>query len=224
MKGSGLAALVAALGLAAVLSACGSNSPGLYTPVRPTTLPPGYQRIGGVGQGMYLAVPKSWTVFDLAAQSPTQAFMKLLQKLPPGNSNVVAEVEHALSVGGPLHAVYAVDLASAASSPGQFATSLSAFCQKSGTSQSGHAGLPFLHRIASKLGGGVHDVRETDVRIGTVAGLEITLSQNSSVGTLYTTQLDALPSPGSLCLIDLATSGTLPAGLLSTVARTVQYL
>jgi hypothetical protein len=224
VKSSGLAALVAALGLAAALSACGSNSPGLYTPVRPIALPPGYQRIGGVGQGLYLGVPKSWTVFDLAAQSPTQALMKLLQKLPPGDSNVASEVEYALSADGSVHAVYAVDLDSAASSPGHFATSLSAYCRASGTSLSGRVGMPFLHRIASKMGRGVHDVRETDVRIGTVSGLEITLSENSSIGTLYTEQLDALPSAGSICLIDLAASGALPTGVASKVARTVQYL
>jgi hypothetical protein len=147
-----------------------------------------------------------------------------LQKLPPDDSTVFAEVEHALAVGGPEHEVYAFDLGSAASSPAHFATSLSGFCQTSETRLSGRAGLPFLRRIAAKAVDGARDPRETDVRIGTVAGLEITLSQNSTIGTLYTTQLDALPSPGSVCLIDLAASEALPAGLLSKVARTVQYL
>jgi hypothetical protein len=225
VKGPGLTAFVAALGLAAVLSACGSSSGGIYTPVHPIAIPPGYQRIGGVGQGMYLAVPKSWTVVDLAAQTPTKAFLTLLQKLPADDSEITNQVEHGVSVWGPVHAVYALDLASAASSPGQYATSLSAFCNTSGTNQSRRAGLPFLHRDASRLGNGAYDIHQTAIRLSTVPGLEVTYSQhNQVVGTIYGAQLDALPSPGRICLVTLYATGALPVGVLSKITRTVQYL
>jgi hypothetical protein len=119
-----------------------------------------------------------------------------------------------------VHAVYALDLASAASSPGQYATSLSAFCNTSGTNQSGRAGLPFLHQDASRLGNGAYDIR-----LGTVPGFEVTYSQhNQVVGTLYGAQLGALPSSGRICLVTLYATGALPVSVLSKIARTVQHL
>lgn len=224
MKGSVLAASVAAVGLVVVLSACGGGSPA-YTPVRATALPSGYQRIGGVGQGVYLAVPDSWTVVDLASQSVMKSFLTLLPKPSIKNSATGTQVENQLTHLKPVQAVYAVALHSAASSPGQYATNISAFCNTSGTSQSGRAGLPFLHHEASQMRSGAYDVRQSEVRIGTVPGLQITYSQHyAGAGTLYSAQLDALPRPGRICLITLDASGGLPVGVLSKVIRTVQYL
>lgn len=218
MRGSALAALVAPVALAAVLGACGGGSPGLFTPIRPVALPPGYQRIGGVGQGLYLAVPKSWTVFDLAVQTPAAAFMTLLEKTD--SSDAIGEFRSFASPLGPVHGVYATDLHSTA-----FATSLSAYCTRSGTNQSGRAGLPLLRGATSHLTSRVQDVRRTDVRLGTVPGLELTYSESKpGVSTLYGAQFDALPVGGTLCVINLYAMGGLPAGVISEITRTVQYL
>src|SRR5258707_14501857 len=81
MKGSVLAASVAAIGLAAAVSACGgsasttqSSSAPLTSPSasatspasRPPVVPAGYQRIGGAAQGVSLAVPSFWVAGHFA--------------------------------------------------------------------------------------------------------------------------------------------------------------
>jgi hypothetical protein len=216
MRGSVLAACAAALGLAAVLSACGSSQR-LYTPIRSVPIPAGYQRIGGVAQGVYLAVPKSWVVVDLASQTGLQAFMTLLQKT--NDSEAISEFEFFATPLESVHGVYATDIHSTA-----FATSVSAYCTASGSNKSGRAGLPLLRRGSSDLPHGVQNVRRTDVWVGAVPGQELTYSDsNPAVGTMYGAQLEALPSPGRFCVINLYAMGALPAGMLSKIARTVQY-
>jgi len=48
-----------------------------------------------------------------------------------------------------LHAVYAVDIKSTASSPGHFSTNVNAYCTKSGITESGSAGVPILRQSAA---------------------------------------------------------------------------
>src|SRR5258708_27067269 len=92
MKGSWLAASVAAIGLAAAVSACGgsasttqSSSAPLTSPSasatspasRPPVVPAGYQRIGGAAQGVSLALPSSWVAVNFPEPSLQGAIKKV---------------------------------------------------------------------------------------------------------------------------------------------------
>jgi hypothetical protein len=223
MKGPVLAATVAAVGLAVVLSGCG-GPPAIHTSARATAAPQRYQRIGGAAQGVSMEIPGSWLVVDLARQTPVEAFKWLRSKLPPDNPAIFDQIEDTLTALATQHAVYAVDSRSMGPPPGQYPTSIAALCGLSGTAQTGRASLPFLREQTSEVGNGGYDVRRTDVRVGTVPGLEITYEQSSQLeGVMYGAQLDALPSEGLVCSITAVATDAVPSGVISEVARTVRY-
>jgi hypothetical protein len=243
-----LAVSVAVIGIAAGVSACGGSSstpppsvppvagattppatappaatsPAAVTPVNPQAeAPGGYQRIGGPGQGVSLDVPKSWVTVNFSQQSLQAGIQKL--GLHGVNQGTLTQGLQALQK---LHAVYAVDTRSIATSPGHFATNVNAYCTNSGLSESGAAGVSILRQSAvtqlQQLG--VQNLSQADVTIGGVPGVQTSYTlSTSAAGTLRAAQLEVLPAPERACFITLTAAGSLPTTVLAQIASSVQY-
>jgi hypothetical protein len=224
-----LAACAAALGLAAALAACGASAASSSAPraatgavlaSAPAGVPAGYQRVGGPAQGISIAIPSSWATVNLAQLNLRQALKQIGLK---GVSE--ATLSQNLRALIKLHAVFAADLKSMASSPG-FATNLNAYCSNSGTSDTGSAGVPLLRQSAeTELPQVVHaqHVSVADVKVGGVPGVRVGYTLTSTSGALHAAQLEVLPKPGRACFVTLTTTGTLPSDVLATAAATAQY-
>jgi hypothetical protein len=246
MKGSVLSAAVAAIGLAAMASACGSPASSTFqpasapptsarasasAPASPTVpegsaLPPGgtpagYQRIGGPVQGLTVAVPSSWVTVNLGVQTLREAIKKV--GLHGADQATLAQTLQALQR---LRAVYAVDPSSAASSPVNFSTNVNAYCLSSGMTESGSASVPRVRQLAvtelQRLG--AQNITQQDVEIGGVPGVQTSYTLSTSVaGTLHAAQLEVLPKPERACFVTLTAGGPVPSAVLTVLAPSVRY-
>jgi hypothetical protein len=237
MKGSVLAASVAAIGLAAAVSACGGSASTTQTSSSPTSgapasastspasapaaAPAGYQRIGGTAQGVSLAVPSSWVTVNFAQQTMQQAIRRI------GLHGISqATLTRDMQALQKLHAVYAVDIKSTASSPGHFSTNVNAYCTNSGITESGSAGVPILRQSAAtelqQIGG--QNLSQTNLKVGGVPGLRTSYTLSTSgAGTLHAAQLEVLPKPDRACFVTLTAAGQLPSAVLARIAPSVRY-
>ncbi len=226
-----LAACAAALGLAAVVAGCagpaGTGSApravtGAFLTSAPTGVPAGYQRVGGSAQGISIAIPSSWATVNLAQVNLGQALKQIGLK-GVSRQTLSQNLQELIK----LHAVFATDLKSMASSPGHFATNINAYCSNSGTSDTGTAGVPLLRQSAeTELPQVLHaqHVTVTDVNIGGVPGVQVGYTLTSTTaGTLHAAQLEVLPKPGRACFVTLTATGPLPTDVLATAAATAQY-
>lgn len=236
MNGSVVAASVAAIGLAAAVSACGGSASTTQPPssppasasasaTSPASAPPvapaGYQRIGGAAQGVSLAVPGSWVAVNFAEQSLQDAIKKI-------GLHGVSQATLTREVQGlqKLHALYAVDIPSTASSPGHFATNINAYCTNSGVTESGKAGVAILRQSAATEMQQInaHILSQTDVKVGGIPGVETSYTLSTSgAGTLHAAQLEVLPKPDRACFVTLTAAGHFPRAVLAQVARSVRY-
>jgi hypothetical protein len=218
----GLAAAAAASGGSASASSVPRAATGSFQASASTSVPAGYRRVGGAAQGISIAIPHSWVTVNLAQQNLQQALKQIGLK---GVSQ--ATLSQNLRALIKLRAVFAADLASAASSPGHFATNINAYCSSSGTSDTGSAGVPLLRQSAeTELPQVLHaqHVIVSEVKIGGVPGVQVgyTLASTTS-GMLHAAQLEVLPKPGRACFVTLTATGRLPSGVLSSAAATAQY-
>jgi hypothetical protein len=238
MKGSVLAASVAAIGLAAVVSACGGSSasttesttPPATSPAAqasspstspPTAVPAGYQRIGGPEQGVSLAVPGSWVTVNFAQQTLRAAIRKI--GLHGVSQTTLAQDLQALQK---LHAVYAVDIKSTVTAPGHFATNVNGYCTTSGVTESGSSGVKLLRQSAvTELGQlGAQNLSQANVEIGGVPGVRTSYTLSTSgAGTLHASQFEVLPRSDRACFVTLTSAGPLPGGVLARIAPSVRY-
>jgi hypothetical protein len=221
---TGLAAAVAASGVPAAASPAAravAGSPQGGTSAR-TSVPAGYQRVGGATQGISIAIPDSWTSVNLGQLNLHQALSQMGLK---GVSQ--ATISQNLKALIKLKAVFAADLKSTASAPGHFATNINAYCSNSGTSDSGSAGVPLLRQSAeAELPQVLHaqHVKVTKVTIGGVPGVQVNYALTSTTaGTLQAAQLEVLPKAGRACFVTLTAAGPLPDGVLPTAAATAQF-
>jgi len=226
-----LAACAAAIGLAAAIAASGAATAASSAPdaatvgsfaSASTSVPAGYQRVGGATQGISIAIPSSWATVNLAKLNLKQALRQMGLK---GVSQ--ATLSQNLQALIKLKAILAADLKSVSSSPGHFATNINAYCSSSGTSQTGGAGVPLLRESArEELPQVLHaqHITVSEIKIGGVPGIQVgyTLTSTTS-GTLHAAQLEVLPKPGRACFVTLTAAGPLPSGVLRTAAATAQF-
>jgi hypothetical protein len=218
----GLAAAVAAAGASAAASSAPPSTAGSFQTSASTSVPAGYQRVGGATQGISIAIPSSWATVNLAKLNLKQALNQMGLK---GVSQ--ATLSQNLQALIKLKAIFAADLKSVSSSPGHFATNINAYCSKSGTSETGSAGVPLLRESAKEeLPQVLHaqHVTVSEVKIGGVLGVQVgyTLASTTS-GMLHAAQLEVLPKPGRACFVTLTAAGPLPGGVLPTAAATAQF-
>jgi hypothetical protein len=184
-------------------------------------VPAGDQRAGGSAQGISIAVPKSWISLNLAKQTLASAAKKL--DVPGVDAATLEQEMQSLQKD---HAIFAYDIASAASSPQHFTRNLSAYCQSSGITETGRAGVPFLQEgIKSELDTVATGVTQEDVTVGGVPGVETAYKLKSGSGAdLYGAQLEVLPKPDVGCFVTLSWGGGQTQGnYLAVAAATAQF-
>jgi hypothetical protein len=235
MKRSAAAAPVAAVILAVALGACGSHSSGL--PPQPSVLPTphasasatgttaampaGDRSFGGSGQGISVDIPSSWTEISTAQASAAEA----IKRISTQGVNATTMTQ-SVQLMQKLKGVIAVDVASAADSPGHFATSINAYCAPSGISHSGSAGVAGLRQEAPELAQALnaYDIKTSDEEVGGIPGLLVTYDVNATGGiVVHNAQLQVLPKALNACFVTLSASGQLPSAVLTTAAATAQY-
>jgi hypothetical protein len=206
-----------------------STAPASTVPASPassapaaTSVPAGYQRVGGSAQGVSFAVPDSWAAVNLAKETEQQAAQKL------GLQGVSAEqlVQDMQSLQK-LHGLVIFDVKSAINSPVHFATTLNAYCTSSGVTDTGSAALPLLRQetIAGMQQIHAGHISPRDVNVGGVPGLQTSYTlSSSSAGTLDGEQLEVLPKPDRACFLTLAAAkGQFPTAVLPVVAATAIF-
>jgi hypothetical protein len=213
--------------LSATRSASGADVPGNPTASPATTaalgpVPAGFTRVGGAAQGISVAAPASWVAINLAKETIESAAKKVgLSGV--GAATVVQDMESLQK----LHAVVVFDVKSAVDSPQHFANNLNAYCNVSGVTDAGAAGVPLLKTSAAtelEKVGATH-IAQKDLEIGGVPGVETSYQlSSSSAGTIYGSQLEVLPKPDKACFVTVsAGKGQSEGNVLSTAAATAQF-
>jgi hypothetical protein len=208
-----------------VPSASGATTAAPTTAPATTTaaavIPAGFHRVGGSVQGISLAMPTSWVSINLAKQSLASAASEL--KVPGVDASVLEQEVQSLQKD---HAIFAFDVASAASDPNHYTRNLNAYCVPSGVTDTGSAGVPFIREAAkSELATIASNVTSRDISIGGVPGLETSYKLDSASGMdVLGAQLEVLPKSDVACFVTLSYSGSQSAGnYLAVAAATAQF-
>jgi hypothetical protein len=202
-------------------SALGSATSSPVAPSSPNLVPAGYKRVGGAAQGISVAAPASWVSVNLAKETVQSAANKIgLSGVSA--STIVQDMETLQS----LHAVIVFDLKSAVDSSQHFSRNLNAYCDVSGVTDAGSAGVPILKTSAAaelEKAGATH-VSQKDIEIGGVPGVESFYQLTTSEGTLYGSQLEVLPTADKACFVTLTVgTGEAAGNVLSTAAATARF-
>jgi hypothetical protein len=253
MKVSALTASAVALGLAVAVTACSSGAkttaPGAGSPAGSSSassassgssassassagsssagapvaasVPAGYRRAGGPAQGISIAVPRSWVTADLSRETAQRAAARI--HLPGISEQQLIQTLESLRK---LHALFVADAGSAAADPRHRQTNLNAYCLSSGTTESGSAGVPLLKQQAAEefrqLNAG--HIRQEDVQVGGVPGVQTSYTISTGLGTLQAAQLEVLPKPDRACFVTLtAGQGMFPGHVLPVAAETAVF-
>jgi hypothetical protein len=201
----------------AALSGSPSASPA--SPSSPGSVPTGYTRIGDAAQGISVAVPASWLAVNLAKETPESAESAARNAGLSGinATTIVQELESLQRARG----VAAFDVKSAVDSRQHYPRNLNAYCQASGTTDVGAAGVPLMKPLlaAADEKGGATNITIKDLQIGGVPGVEATYQISSSdYGTLYGWELVVLPKPDKMCYVDVYVGEDESEGSVPTTA------
>lgn len=184
-------------------------------------VPSGYKRVGGTAQGISVAVPNAWAEINPAKQTMENAAKQL--NLPAASaSTLVQEAESLVK----LHAIIAIDVASAVKSPDHFTRNINAYCVTSGIDDTGSAGVPFLQQAAkAQFSTIASNVTQRKVEIGGVPGVETSYQLSTKSGTeIGAAQLEVLPKPDKACFVTLTFGSPQNEGnYLSVAAATAQF-
>jgi hypothetical protein len=177
--------------------------------------PSGFKRIGGAANGISVAVPKSWSGFDLTRAD----LQKGLQQLGLSGSALL-QFQQSLRTLASNKAVWAADRKSIKVSPNRFATNLNGFCQPSSASSSEQ----LISAVKQQLG-------QINAKVGKAA--EVRIDSGKAVRVLYTlanrgveikgTQYYVL-APGKVCSVTLSTDLAGKQRLFDQIGRTVRVV
>jgi hypothetical protein len=184
------------------------------------SVPAGYRRIGGAEQGISVAVPASWVVVDPDQNSIDSGASRLKVA---GLS--ATQVSQDLSELEKVHGVIAVDVASALADHGKFARTVNAYCDESGVTDTGNAGVPLMKAGAKdEIGSIASHITQQDTEIGGVPGVQTSYQlKSATIGTLYGSQLEVLPKPSVACFVTLTASTPQQLSVLAVAAKTAQF-
>jgi hypothetical protein len=184
-------------------------------------VPAGYTRVGGAAQGISVAAPASWVAIDLAKEAIASAAKKL--SLKGVDASTLTQDMQSLQK---LHAVFVYDVKSAVDSRQHFASNLNAYCDTSGVTDVGAAGVPLIKAAAAaefEKAGATH-VTQKDLTIGGVPGVETSYQLSSATGTIDGSQLEVLPKPDKGCFVTVTVGeGQSAAKAISVAAATAQF-
>jgi hypothetical protein len=212
---------------AASARASASPSTGLANG-RPTASPPaGYRWVGSTVQGVWLAVPDSWAVVNLAKVNINQAMSRFNQaisrlRLKGISGSVMKTALHEL---GQQHAILAADLASAVRSPYGYATNVNAFCAPTSVAPDASS-LPALKSVARAQYAqiGAHVLVLRDATINGDAGIKSEYTITSASGlTITGTEYVVLTKSSRACTITLVTDNPQPfRRIFRKIGRTIR--
>lgn len=124
-----------------------------------------------------------------------------------------------------LHAVFVIDVKSAVDT--HYGTNLNAYCSSSGVTDVGSSGVPLLRQSVAAEFQQVKatHISQQDISVGGIPGVETSYELSTSgIGTLDGSQLEVLPKSGRACYVTLtAAAGQFPSQVLPVVASTAQF-
>lgn len=204
----------------ALTTACGGGqSAGTATPpaggtkTKASAVPGGFKRIGGAANGVSVAVPKTWSGFDL-----TQADLQRGLKQLGLSGTALRQLQQSLQTLASNKAIWAADRKSIQASPNKFATNLNGFCQP------GNVASPeqLISAVKQELG-------QINAKVSTAA--EVTVDGGKAVRVLYTfpnrgieikgTQYYVL-AQGRTCSVTLSTDLDGKQRLFDQIGRTIR--
>jgi hypothetical protein len=218
LASAGLVAAVAACGTSPAAPAAGSSSPSAAA--SQSGAPSGYQRIGGLAQGVSVAVPSSWTPVDLAAIPKSE----LATSLKASGLTVTPTLLTALQTLQTQKAFIAIDARAGGAT--QFSTNVNGRCSPSGTKLSGQSAVPVLTQSAGSSLSSLdpRNLKTSDVSMDGVPGVQVSYDlAGSAQGVIAFTELIALPRAGTACFVTLTAPGSTPAPVLSTHISTKRF-
>lgn len=188
----------------------------------PAQAPPsGYQWLGSAEQRVWVAVPDSWVALDLSKLSYAAALAKFALK---GQSTAAVKAD--IETLAQKHGLFAADVASAASSPNDFATNANAFCTSTPVEPGPGAASELDTGIRAEYAS-IH-VHVISLKNTVVSDSQITmiaeLSAQTTAGfTLTEIQEAELTSAGRICYLTMTTDRpTVYLPIFRKIAATLQ--
>lgn len=185
------------------------------TPGDVYVVPAGFKRIGGVENGLSVAVPETWASLDLAKDDLEQGLRR------SGLSGAALErAKESLQALAAAKAVWASDPKSAEASPSRFATNLNGFCQSSGAASADeviNAATSQLEQVNAK----VSEATEVPIDAGKAVRIVYTFTTGGIEikGTQY-----YVPGTGKTCIVTLSTDQNGKQALFDQIGRTIRPL
>ncbi|MEO3861680.1 hypothetical protein ABGB08_42920 [Acrocarpospora sp. B8E8] len=204
------AALVAA---ALLLAGCGSDAPPVSRPSA-LAIPDGFTRVGGLSNGLVMAIPSSWRSVDLSKTD----FEKELEA--SGLSGATLEqAKTSLRSLQKSKALYAMDPASQQESPDGFVTNLNGFCQPS-VGASADALIEIAKQQLTTVNAKVSEAAAVPLGNGTAVRIRYTLPLGKALinGTQYYVPSDK----GRTCVVTLSTDLTGKNALFDQIGGTIR--
>jgi hypothetical protein len=207
-------ALVSTLCLLLLTACGGEESGGRSTPAAP--LPAGFKRIGGLANGVLIAVPESWTAMDLTKDDVTKSLEEA------GLSG--ATLEQAKTAAQALvanKAVYAVDPQSLRESETRFATNLNGFCQPS-VGASAQALIDVAKSQLATVNAKVSEAAE--IPLGAARGVRIKYTLPFGKVTVKGAQYYVPSGKGKTCVVTLSTDLDGKDALFDQIGGTIRAI
>lgn len=202
------------LAVAFLLTGCGG---GAAPPVsRPSSLPipDGFTRVGGLSNGLVMAIPSAWRSVDLSKTD----FEK---ELEAGGLSGTALEQAKLSLRAlqKSKALYAMDPASQEESPDKFVTNLNGFCQPS-VGASADALIELAKQQLTSVNATVSEATSVPLGNGTAVRIRYTLPLGGNVirGTQYYVPSDK----GRTCIVTFSTDLTGKDALFDQIGATIR--
>ncbi|GIH26494.1 hypothetical protein Aph01nite_48040 [Acrocarpospora phusangensis] len=201
------------LALALLLTGCGGDAPPVS---RPSSLPipDGFTRVGGLSNGLVMAIPSAWRSVDL---SKTDFEAELAASGLSGTA--LEQAKTSLRALQKNKALYAMDPASQAESPGKFVTNLNGFCQPS-VGASADALIDLAKQQLASIKATVSEATSVPLGNGTAVRIRYTLPMAGTV--IHGTQFYAPSDKGRTCVVTLSTDLTGKEALFNQIGSTIR--
>ncbi|GAA0433848.1 hypothetical protein Acor_08120 [Acrocarpospora corrugata] len=206
-------ASAALLAAALLLTGCGGDSPPVS---RPSSLPipEGFTRIGGLSNGVVMAIPSGWRSVDL---SKTDFEAELAASGLSGTA--LEQAKTSLRALQKNKAIYAMDPGSQEESPQKFVTNLNGFCQPS----VGGSADALIELAKQQLTSVKAEVTEaTAIPLGNGSGVRIRYTLPLGQTIVHGTQYYAPSDRGRTCVVTFSTDLTGKDALFDQIGGTIR--
>ncbi|WP_214103921.1 hypothetical protein [Acrocarpospora catenulata] len=207
--------LLLAVLLVFAAAGCGSDSP---PPSRPAAvpLPDGFARVGGISNGLVLAVPTEWRSVDLSKDT-----FEAELEASGLTGDALQQAKASLQALRKNKAVYAMDPASQAESPDKFVTNLNGFCQPS-VGASADALIQIAKEQLTSVNATVSEA--TSIPLGNRSAVRIRYTLPIKKAVVRGTQFYVPSDKGQTCVVTLSTDLTGKEALFDQIGSTIRPL